>query len=71
VVLSSTSSGTGKFAANSSGGAVGKWRLDGYSLVLTDGEGVTVRRLAFAYDDESTTLKRDRLFFGGLMYKKH
>jgi hypothetical protein len=70
VALSATRSGSGNISVQSSGTATGKWRLDGYSLVLTDSKGTSLRRLAFAYDDEATTQKPDRLFFGGLMYQK-
>ncbi|MDO8544788.1 MAG: hypothetical protein Q7S40_30460 [Opitutaceae bacterium] len=52
------------------GGSTGTWRLAGHSLLLTDGEGNVFRRIAFPYDDTSTPIKPDRIFFGGMMYKK-
>lgn len=51
-------------------GSTGTWRIAGYSLILADTQGNVFRRIAFPYDDESTPLKPDRIFFGGMMYKK-
>lgn len=51
-------------------GSTGTWRVSGYSLLLADTRGNVFRRIAFPYDDESTPLKPDRIFFGGMMYKK-
>lgn len=51
-------------------GSTGTWRLSDYSLLLSDSNGNVYRRIAFPYDDSKTPLKPDRIFFGGLMYKK-
>jgi len=52
------------------GAASGRWQLDGYSLQLTDESGAVIRRIAFPYDDPATPIRPDRLFFGGLLYKR-
>jgi hypothetical protein len=48
----------------------GHWELSGYSLILTNAEGVVLRRIVFPQDDVITVIKPDRMFFGGLMYKR-
>jgi hypothetical protein len=50
--------------------AKGRWQLSGWSLILEDSTGVSVRRLAIPEDDEKTVVKPDRMFFGGLVYKR-
>ncbi len=61
---------SGQLSESASGAVTGNWRLDGFSLILKDTQGNELRRIAFPYDDELTTQKPDRLFFGGLMFKK-
>lgn len=48
----------------------GKWELKGFSLTLTNVDGARLRRLVFPNDDDKTVIKPDRMFFGGLMYKR-
>jgi hypothetical protein len=48
----------------------GRWELDRYSLVLTYGDGRTVRGITFPYDDDSTPVNPDRFYFAGIMYRK-
>lgn len=50
--------------------ATGTWELRGYSLVLTDGNGRSLRRFAFPDDDARTVIKPDRMFFGGWMLRR-
>jgi hypothetical protein len=50
--------------------ATGTWELQGYSLVLTDSQGHSLRRIAFPDDDSRTVLKPDRMFFGGWMLRR-
>lgn len=67
----SSSSETTSIAAGSTGGdSTGTWRIESHALLLTDAAGVTLRRIAFPYDDEKTPLKPDRIFFGGTLYNK-
>ncbi|MBI2214366.1 MAG: hypothetical protein HYU52_12030 [Acidobacteria bacterium] len=58
-----------EIAASAQGGSSGTWKLSGYSLILTDANGVTLRGIAFPYDDEDTPVSPDRFFFHGTMYK--
>ena len=51
-------------------GTNGNWELSGYSLVLTGADGSTLRGIAFPYDDESTPVYPDRMFFAGTMYER-
>jgi hypothetical protein len=48
----------------------GQWELSGLSLILKRSDGLMVRRIAFPQDDESTVIRPDRIFLGGLMYKR-
>ena len=50
--------------------STGRWELDGLSLTLTDASGTVLRRIVFPHDDETTPLKPDRMFFGGILYRK-
>lgn len=68
--LGSTTESSRVSAGAVDGGSTGTWRIAGYSLLLADTQGNVFRRIAFPYDDESTPLKPDRIFFGGMMYKK-
>ena len=47
----------------------GRWELRGCSLILTAENAPPLRRLALPSDDEKTTIKPDRMFFGGAMYR--
>jgi hypothetical protein len=57
-------------SAGGESSAAGNWKLSGYSLVLTGGDGNVVRGIAFPYDDEKTPVNPDRFFFAGTMYKR-
>ena len=59
-----------KLEAGSTGTQTGKWKLSGYSLILTGSDGKSARRIAFPFDDEDTPIKPDHMFFGGLLLKK-
>ena len=48
----------------------GQWELKGFSLILSAGDGLVLRRLAFPQDDEKTVIKPDRMYFAGLIYKR-
>ncbi|MSU50169.1 MAG: hypothetical protein EXS37_13980 [Opitutus sp.] len=50
--------------------STGRWQLNGYSLILTDSSGAVLRRIAFPDDDEKTPVKPDRMFFGGMIFKR-
>jgi hypothetical protein len=65
-----TESGSIRISAGSKDLTIGHWELSGYSLILTNAEGVVLRRIVFPQDDEITVIKPDRMFFGGLMYKR-
>lgn len=47
----------------------GRWKLDGYYLILDKKSGESTRHIVFPLDDESTPLNPDRLFFDGMMLK--
>lgn len=57
-------------SAGSSGATSGRWRLDGYTLTLTYGDGKVVRSICFPFDDEKTPVFPDRFYFGRTLYKK-
>lgn len=59
-----------ELSASAGGSSSGTYRLSGHSLLLTDTSGVTIRGIAFPYDDEETPVKPDRFFFRGTMYKQ-
>ena len=61
---------TGDLTGSAEGGTSGKWEVDGYSLILTDGSGTQYRGIAFPYDDEKTPVNPDWFFFGGTMYRR-
>jgi hypothetical protein len=63
-------SGSIRISVGSKDLTTGHWELSGYSLILTNAEGVILRRIVFPQDDEITVIKPDRMFFGGLMYKR-
>jgi hypothetical protein len=48
----------------------GRWEVSGFSLQLNTIAGVALRRFTFPDDDEKTVIKPDRMFFGGLMFKR-
>jgi hypothetical protein len=56
--------------ANRSNESRGRWQLSGYALILTDTSGAVWRRIAFPCDDEKTPNKPERMFFGGILYKR-
>jgi hypothetical protein len=68
--LRRTKSGTQKISLGSKESSTGKWQIRGFSLVLTQIDGAVLRRFAFPDDDEKTVIRPDRMFFGGLMYKR-
>ena len=51
-------------------GTRGRWEVRGCSLVLTAENTAVLRRLALPDDDERTPIKPDRMFFGGVMYRR-
>ena len=61
---------TSHLKANSADDSRGRWQLSGYTLILTDTRGAVWRRIAFPYDDDRSPIKPDRMFFGGLLYKR-
>jgi hypothetical protein len=65
-----TTTSASRISAGGSGTSKGRWSLSGFSLTLVDDTGATLRRIVFPYDDAKTAVKPDRIFFGGLMYKK-
>lgn len=65
-----STSQTTRLSAGSSGATTGTWSASAFSLTLTDSAGTVLRRIAFPYDDDKTPLKPDRIFFGGIMYKR-
>jgi hypothetical protein len=65
--------GTGDETEISGGGesgTSGRWELAGYSLILTDANGTSLRGIVFPYDDEKTPADPDWMFFSGTMYRK-
>lgn len=62
--------GESVLSGGAAGGTIGHWKLDGYSLILTDASGNVLRGITFPYDDEKTPVNPDRFFFAGTMYKK-
>lgn len=67
-VTSATKESKVTTGGQSSGG--GTWRMDGYSLLLTERGGRVIRGISFPYDDPMTPVYPDRLFFNGTMYKR-
>jgi hypothetical protein len=65
----STSSGT-QFSGGGQSAEKGKWSLAGLSITLTGEDGVARRMIAFPFDDEATPIYPDRMFLGGMMYKR-
>jgi hypothetical protein len=65
-----TTGARSQLAAGGQGATSGRWRTEGYSLLLTDQGGTVLRGIAFPYDDEKTAVYPDRLFFGGIMYRR-
>ncbi len=65
-----TASHATEISAGSTTGSQGRWELSGLSLILTAESGKVFRGIVFPYDDAKTPAKPDRMFFGGLMYKK-
>ena len=70
VSFATNATSASQVSVGGSGAATGKWELTGLSLTLIDASGTTIRRIAFPYDDEATPVKPDRMFFGGILYKK-
>lgn len=50
--------------------STGRWHAANFSIVLVDAKGHVYRRIAFPYDDETTPINPDRIFFGGTMFKR-
>ena len=57
-------------SAGSTGRNAGRWKLDGYALILTYDDGTVTRGLTFPFDDEKTPAFPDRFYFAGTMYRK-
>jgi hypothetical protein len=57
-------------STGSTGRNAGKWKLEGYSLVLTYDDGSEARGITFPYDDEKTPVNPDRFYFAGTMYRR-
>lgn len=59
-----------EIGAGSQSAGTGQWKLDGYTLTLTEADGKVTKGICFPFDDEATPVKPDRFFFNGTMYKK-
>lgn len=59
-----------EFYAGGGSETQGTWQLDGFFLVLQNQKGETVQHVVFPFDDAETAVYPDRLFLGGIMYKK-
>lgn len=57
-------------SAGSTSSSSGTWKLDGYRLVMTYGDGRVSKGICFPFDDEATPVKPDRFYFMGTLYKK-
>lgn len=68
--LNSASDVTQVSAGSNGEDSTGRWHAGNYSIVLVDAKGHAYRRIAFPYDDETTPIKPDRIFFGGTMFKR-
>ncbi len=66
----STTSRASELSAGNSAGSKGRWALSGFSLTLTADDGTAFRGIVFPYDDPTTPIRPDRMFFGGLMYQR-
>lgn len=51
-------------------GTTGSWKLEGFTMTLTAKDGKAIRHICFPFDDTDTPIKPDRIFFGGMLYKK-
>lgn len=63
-------SGGETISAGSSGETTGVWDAAGYTITFTSVDGKTERQIAFPVDDADTPVKPDRLFIGGLLFKR-
>jgi hypothetical protein len=70
VALKGTKSNSPDVTMGSKEETTGRWDLSGLSVILTSSDGLVVRRIAFPQDEEKTVIRPDRMFFGGLMYKR-
>jgi hypothetical protein len=70
ISFASVTSDASRISVAGNDASTGRWELSGASVTLTNDKGVEVRRIVFPYDDENTPVKPDRVFFGGLLYKK-
>ena len=70
VTLTGSTGERTRVSAGSTGVSKGRWELAGFSLILTEANGQVFRRIVFPNDDKATLLKPDRMFFGGLLYKR-
>jgi hypothetical protein len=70
VSFASAASNASRVSVGGTGASTGRWQLSGMSLILTDANGTVLRRIVFPYDDDTTPLKPDRMFFGGILYKR-
>lgn len=68
--LNSASDITQVTAGSNGEDSTGRWHAGPYSLVLVDAQGHVYRRIAFPYDDETTPITPDRIFFGGTLFKR-
>ncbi len=59
-----------EFYAGGGSETQGTWQLDGFFLVLQNQKGESVQHVVFPFDDKETEIYPDRLFMGGIMYKK-
>lgn len=64
-------SGQGSTAsAGATGGEAGRWLLDGWTMHLFPEGGEARRWIAFPFDDTDTPVEPDRMFLGGILYKR-
>jgi hypothetical protein len=70
VSFSEKKSGSVRIVRRSSEVSSGHWQMRGFSLVLTTPGGLALRRLAFPQDEEKTVIRPDRLYLGGVIYRR-
>ena len=70
VSFAGTTPQSSRLSAGTGDMSKGRWQWSGYLLTLTDDNGAVLRRIVFPFDDGKTAVKDDRMYFGGLMYKR-
>src|SRR5688500_6800876 len=70
VSFSKSNPGSSGITVSSGATTTGRWDLAGLSLALTSSTNVSLRRIAFPLDEEKTIIRPDRIYFGGLVFKR-